>query len=82
LEEQNKIYINVRVKAHAKTSAVEKITSRSYKVQVKSLPLKGQANKEVIKVIASYFGVPASNVEIVRGHKSSIKRIAVEMSGE
>ena len=47
-------------------------------VRVAAKPVEGQANKAVRKLIAARAGVPASKVEIIRGHKSTRKVIAVE----
>lgn len=48
-------------------------------VGIKSTPVKGQANKEVIKKISRHFGVPNMNVKILTGYKDREKKI--EISG-
>ena len=46
-------------------------------IGVKSKPIKGEANKEIIKKIAKYFKISTSSVQIKSGHKSSEKIIEV-----
>ena len=46
-------------------------------IGIKSKPVKGEANKEIIKKIAKYFKISTSLVEIKSGHKSSEKIIEI-----
>ncbi len=46
-------------------------------VGVKSKPVNGQANKEVIKKLAKHFGVSSGRVEIRKGHKSRDKIVEI-----
>jgi len=78
MEAGNKIYLNVKVLPRARKRRVEKLDSENYKVWVLTPPLRGEANKEVIETLASYFGVPPSFVKIIKGQKSRNKRITVE----
>ena len=73
----DKRLINVRVQPRAKMAGVEKISPDELKVRVLSPPSKGEANEEVIRQIALYFGIPVSRVTIVRGHNSRRKLIAL-----
>ena len=42
-------------------------------VGIKSKPIKGEANKEIIKKLAKHFRVSTSLVQIKSGHKSKQK---------
>ncbi|MEM2914449.1 MAG: DUF167 domain-containing protein [Candidatus Bathyarchaeia archaeon] len=42
-----------------------------------SKPEKGKANLELIKKLAKYFGVPSSNVKIMKGLKSRKKVVEI-----
>ena len=44
---------------------------------VKSKPVDGQANKEIIKKLAKHFGVPSANVSIRSGHRSRDKIVEI-----
>ena len=47
------------------------------KIGIKSKPIKGEANKEIIKKIAKYFKISTGLVQIKSGHKSSEKIIKI-----
>lgn len=47
-------------------------------IGIKSKPIKGEANKEIIKKIAKHFGVSTSLVQIKSGHKSKQKIIQIQ----
>ena len=46
-------------------------------IGIKSKPIKGEANKEIIKKIAKHFKISTSLVQIKSGHKSSEKIIEI-----
>jgi len=46
-------------------------------IGIKSKPLKGEANKEIIKKIAKYFKISTSLVKIKSGYKSREKIIEI-----
>lgn len=46
-------------------------------VGVKSKPVGGEANREIIKKLAKHFGVSSANIMIKSGHKSSKKIIEI-----
>ena len=46
-------------------------------VEVKGKPIKGRANKQVVEVLAKYFGVSKSAVTIVRGTRSKFKVVEI-----
>ena len=50
----------------------EKIT-----IGIKSKPIKGEANKEIIKKIAKHFKISTALIQIKSGHKSSEKIIEI-----
>jgi|GEM_PF-737205 len=80
----------VQVKAGKKEDKVEEILhtpiavgghpsleGADYKVSVKASAREGKANKAVVKVLAAYFGVSASRVEILAGFKAKKKVIRI-----
>ena len=46
-------------------------------IGIKSKPIKGEANKEIIKKIAKHFKISTSLVQIKSGYKSSEKIIEI-----
>ena len=47
------------------------------KVKVKSLPVDGEANKEVVELLAAHFKVDEKKVRIIRGEKSKRKTVEI-----
>jgi len=47
-------------------------------IGIKSKPINGEANKEIIKKIAKHFGISTSLVQIKSGHKSKQKIIQIQ----
>ena len=53
------------------------IENDQIRIGVKSKPVKGEANKEIIKRVAKYFKISEAFVQIKSGHKSSEKIIEI-----
>ncbi|MFA5124654.1 MAG: DUF167 domain-containing protein [Patescibacteria group bacterium] len=69
--------ILVEVKPNSKCESVEKITDSIYKIRVRAPAQEGQANKAVIKVLAEYFKVAKSLIQIKTGKTARTKVITV-----
>jgi len=66
--------LEIKVKVHAKSSRSQIIEKDSkIHIYVHSPPDKGKANKEVIKLISEYFHVPVSQINLMKGQKSTEK---------
>jgi uncharacterized protein len=74
-----KSYLSVRVQTRASKPGVEQTGEREYKVRVRSAPSKGEANAEVLGLLASYLNVPRSRLTIVRGASSHHKLMAFDL---
>lgn len=72
------ILLEVKVRAGAKTEAVEYLADGSFKVRVTVAPENGKANKAVIALLADYLSVPRSDLKIVSGQTSSNKKILMK----
>jgi uncharacterized protein YggU (UPF0235/DUF167 family) len=46
-------------------------------IGIKSKPIKGEANKEIIRKIAKHFKISTNLIQIKSGHKSSEKIIEI-----
>ena len=53
------------------------IKNNQINIGIKSKPIKGEANKEIIKKIAKYFSISTGLVQIKSGHKSREKIIEI-----
>ncbi|MEO2220718.1 MAG: DUF167 domain-containing protein [Nitrosopumilus sp.] len=54
-----------------------KINDDQIDIGIKSNPIKGEANKEIIKKIAKYFSISTGTIQIKSGHKSKEKIIEI-----
>ena len=73
-----KTAISVKVQPRARMQSVEEIGPGEYKVRVLSPPEKGEANRELLRLLADYLEVPPSRLKIVGGLKSRQKLISLE----
>ncbi|MCX6791083.1 MAG: DUF167 domain-containing protein [Candidatus Gribaldobacteria bacterium] len=71
--------IFVRVKVGAKEEVVEKIDVNHFRVFVKALAQEGKANRAVVKILAKYFKVTQSQIEIKSGLASNQKIIEISL---
>jgi uncharacterized protein (TIGR00251 family) len=67
----------VKVQARARKAAIERLSPEEFRIKVTAPPVRGAANREVIKQLARYLDVPPSSVEIVKGKTSTQKLLAV-----
>jgi uncharacterized protein (TIGR00251 family) len=72
------ICLSVKIHPRSRKKDITKIGENTYKIHVTSAASKGEANQEALKLIAKFFDVPVSRVQIFRGHKSGNKLITIE----
>ena len=68
--------INVRVKPNSKIEEVV-AEDNGFVVRVKEPPLKGKANKAVIRLLAKHLGLPEAQLRVSRGLTSRAKTIEI-----
>jgi uncharacterized protein (TIGR00251 family) len=71
--------VYVKVTPRAGKNEVTKISEGEYKVKVTAPPEKGKANEAVIELLADYFDVSKSSLNILAGKTARVKIIDVEM---
>ena len=64
----------VKVKPNARQSSLERLADGSWLAQLKSPPVDGKANAELIALVAREFGCAKSAVEIASGAMSTCQR--------
>ncbi|MEW5900392.1 MAG: DUF167 domain-containing protein [Acidobacteriota bacterium] len=74
--------VTVRVHPHSRHAKVEELGPRELKVHALAPAEKGAANREVLSSLAAHFGVPVSQVRIIRGERSRLKLVAVELEAD
>ena len=70
--------IQIKVKPNARVSALEEIPNGPWLAHLKSPPVDGKANKELVALIARHFGCPKSAVSIKSGASGRIKLVKIE----
>lgn len=69
--------IFVKAKPNAKKENIEKINKDHFIVSVKEPPVKGMANRAIIKALADYFKKSQSEIRITSGFTSREKTIKI-----
>ncbi len=65
----------IKVKAYP-NSLEEEITKKSedsFDVKVKEMPIRGEANKAIIRVLGRYFRLPGGKVRLIKGFRKRNK---------
>lgn len=70
--------LSVKVKPNSKQQKVEQQEDGCWIVHLKSPPVDGKANAELIKVLSDRFDVPKSRITIRSGASSKLKRIEID----
>lgn len=65
--------VSVRVKTGSSQQKIEWIDSRSAQVWVREKPIEGRANAAVRALLADYFDVGISKVNLIKGETSKTK---------
>lgn len=73
--------IQIRVKPNARDSALEQDAAGHWLARLKSPPVDGRANKELVELIARHFACPKSAVSIKSGASGRIKLIRIADPG-
>jgi len=71
--------ITVLVTTNAKQPGVTPVDDQTIRVKVKSLPIDGKANDEIIKLLAKHYRVSQSQVEISHGQSGKRKLVEVDL---
>ncbi|AKG20397.1 DUF167 domain-containing protein [Calothrix sp. 336/3] len=69
----------VKVKPNSKVQKIQEAADGSLTVHLKSSPVDGKANAELIKILAEKFSVPKSHVHIKLGTASRIKLVEIDI---
>lgn len=69
--------LNIKAKPNARTSSLVRQEDGSWLAQLKSSPVDGKANAELIKLVARQFGCTKSNVVLKSGAGTRYKRVEI-----
>ena len=70
--------LQIKVKPSARVSSLVQNPDGSWAAQLKSPPVDGKANKELISLVAEHFGCRKSAVSIKSGASGRMKLVKVE----
>ena len=78
LNNEKKIYLRIKVNPKASKSEIKEILDDgTVKINIVSLPEKGKANTELIKILSNEFCVEKNRIKITSGSKSRLKLIKI-----
>ena len=69
------VVISVRAAPRSSRAGLDGVVGDAVKVRVRSAPVDGKANKELVEVLADAFDLPKSAVSVVSGETSKTKRL-------
>jgi uncharacterized protein (TIGR00251 family) len=72
------ILVSIKVKPQSRVSALTQDQDGQWLAQIKSLPVDGKANEELIGLVAKQFGCAKSRVSIKSGAASRMKLVRIE----
>ena len=73
------ITIQIKVKPNSRASLLEQKEHGTWLAQIKSPPVDGKANEELIALVAKQFGCRKSQVSIKSGGAGRLKLVQVEV---
>lgn len=69
--------IYVKVSPRSSKNEVVRVSEGEYKVKLTAAPVDGKANAALVEILAKYFGVSKSRIEIVGGKTAKTKIVDV-----
>lgn len=69
------VILNVRAAPRSSRAGLDGTMDDALKVRIRSAPVDGKANKELVEVLADAFGLPKSAITFKGGETSKTKRL-------
>jgi hypothetical protein len=73
--EDRGLVISVRVETRSSCPGVAGRYGDGLRVRLKSPPVEGRANRELVEVLSHEFNIPKGNIEIISGKRSKNKLV-------
>lgn len=74
-EREGGTLVRVKVVPRSSKTGLQGVEGDYLKVRLKSPPVEGKANRELMETLAKALGIPKGKVEIVKGHKARTKEV-------
>lgn len=71
------VILNVRAAPRSSKSGIDGLFGEAVKVRIRSAPVDGKANRELVETLAKAFGVPKGRVTFAGGETSKTKRLLI-----
>jgi uncharacterized protein len=71
------VRIYVKVSPRSSKNEIAKVSEGEYKVKITAPPVDGAANEKLIELLAEYFDVPKSSLQIIGGKSAKTKIIEI-----
>jgi uncharacterized protein (TIGR00251 family) len=72
------VMIPIKVVPKASRSEIVGWENEELKVRLAAVPEKGEANEELLRFLAKFFGVPKGAVKLIKGETSRHKTVKIE----
>jgi uncharacterized protein (TIGR00251 family) len=72
--------IRVKVKPNARVSTLSEMPDGTWLAQLKSPPVEGKANEELVALIAQHFDLRKSQVSVKSGASGRVKLVKLEVT--
>ena len=72
--------VQVKVKPNARVTALREVAEGPWLARLKSPPVDGKANKELVALIARHFACPKSSVSIKSGASGRMKVVQIDVT--
>jgi uncharacterized protein YggU (UPF0235/DUF167 family) len=76
------IYKTLKVKPNSHQNKLTILDDGTWLVSLTALPIKGEANKELLAFLASSLKIPKSKINILKGSQSRYKRVEIDVNEE
>jgi len=70
--------IQIKVKPNSRVSLLEQSEDGTWRAQIKSPPVDGKANEELLALVAKYFKCRKSDVSLKNGATGRVKLVRIE----
>jgi len=71
--------VRAKVKPKARQNAVSDLGDNFFEISVKALPVRGEANRQVIRLLAKHFSVSQDQIKIVAGGSGRMKLFDIDI---
>ena len=75
-EQEDSVLLQINIKPNSKESKIVK--GEEITVYVRAAPVKGKANRELLRVLSEEWDISKNQITIISGHKSRKKLIKIE----